>query len=276
VRPRPWQTLAAYAALCALMVFALGPFYWMLALSVRPSEIVFSTPPPLVYWDLTLDNYRTVIESTPFVRMFLNSLGVSIATTAVTLLFAAMAAHSLARLRFRGRLLISRGVLITYIFPQILLVVPLFVAMVNLRLANSYLGLVLTYLTFSFPFAMWMLTAYFQTIPVELEEAALIDGASRFTVFCRIVLPLAKPGIAAAGIFTFIHAWNEFLYALVLMNAEEKATLTIGLLRLLSSETLDWGAMLAATSMMVVPVVFAFLYYQRHLVSGLTAGATRG
>ena len=187
-----------------------------------------------------------------------------------------MAGHSLARLKFRGKALISRGVLVTYIFPQILLVVPLFIAMVNFGLVNTYTGLILTYITFSFPFGMWMLTAYFQTIPVDLEEAAMLDGASKFTIFWKIVLPLSKPGLAAVGIFTFIHAWNEFLYALVLLNTDRKVTLSIGLFRMLGGETVNWGEVMAATSMMVAPVLFVFMLFERHLVGGLTAGATKG
>ena len=208
--------------------------------------------------------------------MFINSLFISIVTTIVTVVFSAMAGHSLARLKFRGKTVISRGVLITYLFPQILLVVPLFVAMVNLGLVDTYFGLILTYMTFSFPFGMWMLTAYFQTIPVDLEEAALLDGASRLTIFLKIVLPLSRPGLAAVGIFTFIHAWNEFLYALVLLNSDEKLTLSIGLYRMLDSETVDWGEILAATSMIVAPVLVVFMFFERHLVGGLTAGATKG
>ena len=268
--------IAAYIALSAISLFAVFPLYWTLTSSLRPRNILFSAPPP--YHPLFLDFgfYEKVFVATPLVRMFFNSLFVSVATTAITVIVCAMAGHSLARMRFRGKILISRGVLITYVFPQILLVVPLFVAVVRLGLANTFTGLILTYLTFSFPFGMWMLTAYFQTIPVDLEEAALIDGASRLQIFLKIVLPLSKPGLAAVGIFTFIHAWNEFLYALVLLSSETKATMSIGIFRLLGGESVDWGAVLAATSMMVIPVLVMFLFYERHLVGGLTAGATRG
>ena len=266
----------AYAALAVVAVFAVFPLYWTITSSLRARTELYETPPALHPFFLDFFYYDRVFENTPFVQMFFNSLYISLATTALTVALSAMAGHSLARMRFRGKLLITRGVLIAYIFPQILLVVPLFVAVVRLGLANTHTGLILTYMTFSFPFGLWMLTAYFQTIPVDLEEAALLDGATRFQVFTRIVLPLSKPGLAAVGIFTFIHAWNEFLYALVLLNSERKATLSVGIFRLLGGEAVDWGAVLAASTMMVIPVLAVFMYYERHLVGGLTAGATRG
>jgi len=248
----------------------------MVASSLRTPQMLVSTPPPLFTLENSFTTYTNVLQKTPFLRMFLNTMFISLVTTFLTVVLSAMAGHSLARLKFRGKALISRGVLVTYIFPQILLVVPLFVAMVNLGLVNTYTGLILTYITFSFPFGMWMLTAYFQTIPVDLEEAAMLDGASKFTIFWKIVLPLSKPGLAAVGIFTFIHAWNEFLYALVLLNSDRKLTLSIGLFRMLGGETVKWGEILAATSMMVAPVLVVFMFYERHLVGGLTAGATKG
>ncbi len=268
--------IGSYAALTIVSLFSMFPLYWMVASSVRPRNVLLETPPPYFTTDFDPAAYVNIWTNTPFGQMFLNSLFISIVTTMITVVFSAMAGHSLARLKFRGKTVISRGVLITYLFPQILLVVPLFVAMVNLGLIDTYFGLILTYMTFSFPFGMWMLTAYFQTIPVELEEAALMDGASRLKIFIRIVLPLSRPGLAAVGIFTFIHAWNEFLYALVLLNSDDKLTLSIGLYRMLDSETVDWGEILAATSMIVAPVLVVFLFYERHLVGGLTAGATKG
>ena len=268
--------IGSYVALAIVSLFSMFPLYWMVASSVRPRNVLLTTPPPYFTTDFDASAYVNIWTNTPFGQMFINSLFISIVTTIVTVVFSAMAGHSLARLKFRGKTVISRGVLITYLFPQILLVVPLFVAMVNLGLVDTYFGLILTYMTFSFPFGMWMLTAYFQTIPVDLEEAALLDGASRLTIFLKIVLPLSRPGLAAVGIFTFIHAWNEFLYALVLLNSDEKLTLSIGLYRMLDSETVDWGEILAATSMIVAPVLVVFMFFERHLVGGLTAGATKG
>ena len=272
----PIAKLGAYVALAAVSVFAVFPLYWTITSSLRARSDLYAAPPALHPFFFDVVFYERVFVNTPFGRMFFNSMFISLATTALTVALSAMAGHSLARMRFRGKILITRGVLITYVFPQILLVVPLFVGIVRMGLANTYTGLILTYMTFSFPFGMWMLTAYFQTIPRDLEEAALLDGATRLQVFTRIVLPLSKPGLAAVGIFTFIHAWNEFLYALVLLSSERKATLSVGIYRLLGAEAIDWGAVLAATTMMVLPVLAVFMVFERHLVGGLTAGATKG
>ena len=266
----------AYAGLFAFAVFAVFPLYWTITSSLRARNELFASPPALHPFFFDVVFYDRVFVNTPFGTMFFNSMFISLATTLLTVIVSAMAGHSLARMRFRGKMLITRGVLIAYILPQILLLVPLFVVIVRMGLANTFTGLILTYMTFSLPFGIWMLTAYFKTIPIDLEEAALLDGASRFQVFTRIVIPLSKPGLAAVGIFTFIHAWNEFLYALVLLSSEKKATLAVGIYRLLGSEAVDWGAVLAATTMMVLPVLVVFMVFERHLVGGLTAGATKG
>ena len=268
--------IGAYAGLVAFAVFAVFPLYWTITSSLRSRNDLFASPPELHPFFFDVVFYDRVFVNTPFGTMFFNSMYISLMTTALTVAVSAMAGHSLARMRFRGKMLITRGVLIAYIFPQILLLVPLFVVIVRMGLANTFTGLIMTYMTFSLPFGIWMLTAYFKTIPIDLEEAALLDGASRFQVFTRIVLPLSKPGLAAVGIFTFIHAWNEFLYALVLLSSEKKVTLPVGIFRLLGAEAVDWGAILAATTMMVLPVLLVFMVFERHLVGGLTAGATKG
>ncbi len=268
--------IGAYVGLVAFAVFAVFPLYWTITSSLRSRNDLFASPPELHPFFFDVVFYDRVFVNTPFGTMFFNSMYISLVTTALTVAVSAMAGHSLARMRFRGKMLITRGVLIAYIFPQILLLVPLFVVIVRMGLANTFTGLIMTYMTFSLPFGIWMLTAYFKTIPIDLEEAALLDGASRFQVFTRIVLPLSKPGLAAVGIFTFIHAWNEFLYALVLLSSEKKVTLPVGIFRLLGAEAVDWGAILAATTMMVLPVLLVFMAFERHLVGGLTAGATKG
>ena len=265
-----------YSLLTFFSIFALFPLYWMVASSIRPYIIVYQTPPLLFSRELDFSAYKMVLTLTPFIKMFWNSLYVSVLTTIICTLFSAMAGHSLARMKFKGKKLITRGVLIAYIFPQILLVLPLYVLLVRFSLGNSHLGLILTYMTFSFPFCVWMLTAYFLTIPEDLEEAAYIDGASKFRVFTTIILPLSKPGLAAAAIFTFIHAWNEFLYALVFLNSDSKATLSVGIYRLMSGEIFDWQAILASSTMMVFPILIIYLFLQKYIVTGLTAGATKG
>ena len=265
-----------YALLVIFSIFSIFPLYWMIASSIRPYAEVYQTPPLLFSSNIDFTAYETVLKLTPFIKMFWNSFYISIITTIICTIFSAMAGHSLARMKFRGKKIITRGVLIAYIFPQILLVLPLYVLLVRFGLGNSHFGLILTYMTFSFPFCVWMLTAYFLTIPEDLEEAAYIDGASKFRVFTTIILPLSKPGLAAAAIFTFIHAWNEFLYALVFLNSDSKATLAVGIYRLMSGEIFDWQAILASSTMMVFPILVIYLFLQKYIVTGLTAGATKG
>ena len=265
-----------YILLGLFSIFSIFPLYWMVASSIRPYTEVYQTPPLLFTTNLDFSAYKTVLTLTPFIKMFWNSLYISIVTTIICTIFSAMAGHSLARMKFKGKKLITRGVLVAYIFPQILLVLPLYVLLVRFGLGNSHFGLILTYMTFSFPFCVWMLTAYFLTIPEDLEEAAYIDGASKFRVFTTIILPLSKPGLAAAAIFTFIHAWNEFLYALVFLNSDSKATLAVGIYRLMGGEIFDWQAILASSTMMVFPILIIYLFLQKYIVTGLTAGATKG
>lgn len=270
------KDILTYAILCVISLLSVFPLYWMVVSSIRPAMELLMPDSGLIPSRLTLDSYKRVIFNSPFFRFLKNSLVVTICTLAITLTFSSMAAHSLARMDFRGKDLISRGILLAYVFPQIVMVVPLFVAIVKMGLANSYLGLIITYITCTFPFATWMLTAYFHTIPKELEEAALIDGASNFQVFFKITLPLARPGLVSAAVFTFIQAWNEFLYALVILNSESRKTLSVGLYGLIGGEIMTWGEVLSMCTLMVIPTMVFFVLVQKHLVEGLTAGAVKG
>ncbi len=277
MQKRPFlTTLLLYVGVLSFVIFSIGPVYWMVASSIRPTDELLVTRPALFSLNVVLDSYVDVFRYTNYLTMLWNSFINALVTTILTTALGAMAAYALVRLKIKGRVLLTRSVLISYLFPQVLLVVPVFMIAVQLGFVNTFHGLIFIYVTFSLPFTIWMLVAYFQTMPLDLEESAMVSGATRFQAFWYVVLPMSRPGLAAAGIFTFIHAWNEFLYALVLLNSDDKATLAIGLVRLLSSETLNWSALMAASSMMVVPVIAAFLFYQRNLVDGLTAGATKG
>jgi multiple sugar transport system permease protein len=274
---RPFlTTVLLYVGVLSFVIFSIGPVYWMIASSIRPTGELLVTQPALFSPNVVFDSYVDVFLYTNYLTMLWNSFINAVVTTILTTALGAMAAYALVRLKIKGRVLLTRSVLIAYLFPQVLLVVPVFMIAVQLGLVNTFHGLIFIYVTFSLPFTIWMLVAYFQSMPLDLEESAMVSGATRFQAFWYVVLPMSRPGLAAAGIFTFIHAWNEFLYALVLLNSDDKATLAIGLVRLLSSETLNWSALMAASTMMVVPVIAAFLFYQRNLVDGLTAGATKG
>jgi ABC-type glycerol-3-phosphate transport system permease component len=274
-RTHGW-TIIAYGFCLAIAIFALAPLVLMTFSSFKPYEELYNFPPSLSIGTLGLQYYKKVLFSSPFPQFMANSLIVSILSTLLSVMFAAMAGWSLARARFRGRSIILNSVLMAYLFPQVLIVLPLFTAIAKIGLSNTYTGLVLAYVTFTFPFSTWMLTAYFAKVPVEIEEAGRVDGASNFTVFVKLVLPLAAPGIVTVAIFSFINAWNEFLYALVIIGGGDKRTLPVGLFSFVGGEFAQWGEMMAATSLTMLPTLILFLFIQRRLVGGLTVGAVKG
>ncbi|RYE74753.1 MAG: carbohydrate ABC transporter permease [Hyphomicrobiales bacterium] len=274
MRNRGW-TLTAYAGCALLAVFALAPLLWMIFSSLKPYEELYNFPPSFNLSSLGLHYYEKVLLSSPFPQFLANSLIVCVVSTLISVLFAATAGWSLARARFRGQWLILNTVLLAYLFPQALIVLPLFTAIAKMGLANTYLGLILAYVTFTFPFSTWMLTAYFAKVPIEIEEAGRVDGASNLIIFYRLVLPLAAPGIVTVAIFSFINAWNEFLYGLVILGGGEKRTLPVGLYNFVGGEFAQWGEMMAATSLTMLPTLLLFLFIQRRLVGGLTAGAVK-
>jgi ABC-type glycerol-3-phosphate transport system permease component len=276
ISARSGWTAASYTLCGSVALFALLPLAWMIFSSLKPYEDLYRFPPTYGVGTLSLHYYAKVLSSTPFPQFLVNSLFVAVVSTALSVLFAAMAGWSLARARFRGRRLILNAVLLAYLFPQVLIVLPLFSAIAKLGLANTYLGVILAYVTFTFPFSTWMLTAYFAKIPIEIEEAGRVDGASNWAVFRRLVLPLAAPGIVTVSIFSFINAWNEFLYAFVILGGGDRRTLPVGLYNFVGGEFAQWGEMMAATSMTMLPTLILFLVIQRRLVGGLTTGAVRG
>lgn len=272
----PLATVVTYGVLVVLSVFAVFPLVWMLISSVKPFKEIYTFPPSFIPRDAGLHFYERVLGSTPFLTFVVNSTIVTTVATVIGVTFATMAGYGLARYRFRGSRLLSQSILFAYVFPPILLVVPLFAVVSRLGLANTYTGLVLAYVTLVFPFATWLLAAYFRTIPVEIEEAARIDGASNFMVLWRVALPIAAPGIVTAAMFSFINAWVEFLYALVILGGGERRTLSVGLYDFVGGEFAQYGDLMAASAMTLAPMLVFFLIIQRRLVGGLTQGAVRG
>jgi ABC-type glycerol-3-phosphate transport system permease component len=260
----------------AIVVVCIFPIYWMVTSAFRTYANLTTDSPSLFPKPLSLQYIQTVLKYTPFFMYLKNSLVVCIGTVLINLIIGSMAAHSLARMRFRGKAILARGILLAYVFPKMVIIVPLFVVIAKLHILNTYIGLILTYVVFTFPFSVWMLTAYFKKIPKELEECAHIDGASNLRTYVQIVLPLSAPGLAASAIFTFVATWKEFLYAFLLLNAENRRTLTVGLYGFIGAEVMEWGETLAFSTLMVVPVIIFFLFVQRSFIQGLTAGAVKG
>jgi multiple sugar transport system permease protein len=272
---RGWYALG-YVLLAILSAWTIFPFYWQLATSLRQDVDLYSTSLALVPTALTLDHYARVLgPGSPFAGQFVNSTIVGIAVTAAAVAIGAIAAYALSRLRFFGRGALARLLVYAYLAPGTMLFIPLFVMMNNLGLRDSLVGLVLAHLTFSVPFAAWLLMGYFRSIPVELEEAAMVDGASRLDALLRIVLPLSGPALVVVAVFAFTLSWNEFLYAFVLIQTPSRMTAPIGLFSYLNGDTTYWGQMMAAATIMSVPPLLLYFFGQRWVISGWTAGAVK-
>ncbi|HYI12270.1 MAG TPA: carbohydrate ABC transporter permease [Thermoanaerobaculia bacterium] len=261
--------------LAALVAFTLFPFLWGLLGSLRPESELFGGA-TLLPRALTLAHYRALFEERAFWVPIRNSLVVAATTTLFCIAAGSTAAYALARLRFRGRRMILGFILAVTMFPQISIVGPLFLLLRTLRLIDTYPGLILPYLTFAMPLTVWLLVGYFRQIPVELEEAARIDGASRLGVLLRIVLPLAVPGIATTAILTFIYCWNEFLFALSFTLGADRQTVPVAIALFRGRYEVPWGQILAAAMVTTAPVALLVLAAQRRIVQGLTSGAVKG
>jgi ABC-type glycerol-3-phosphate transport system permease component len=259
----------------ALLLAIVVPFYWAVVASLTPEARLFQQP-SLLPLHPVLTHYRALFAERDFWLPVRNSLVVAGATTAICVALGGVCAYALARLRFRGKSVVLGLVLAVSMLPQISVVPPLFLALRRLHLIDTYPGLVLPYLTFAMPLAIWLLAGFFRQLPAELEEAALVDGASRFRVLREIVLPLAMPGLAATAIVTFVYAWNEFLFALAFTLGPERQTVPVAIALFRGRYQVPWGQILAAAIVATAPVAGLVLAFQRRIVQGLTAGAVKG
>jgi ABC-type glycerol-3-phosphate transport system permease component len=270
------SSAAEWTLRIGLFVFCAFPLYWMLVSSLKVSHELLASPPTFWPHEWDLRAYRTLFYETNFWKYFQNTIVVSAITTVIVVTAGVIGAYSLTRYAFPGRTLVARVTLLAYMFPPIIMLVPLFLLARQFGLVNSLLGLALTYISFALPYALWILRAFFQSIPVELEHAALIDGANRAQALCYVVAPLALPGIIATAIFTFIVAWNDFLFALVLIGKDELKTLAIGINDFFHMAVVDWGLIMAAGVMVTIPALVFFVAIQRYLIAGWGAGGVKG
>ncbi|HEX6234619.1 MAG TPA: carbohydrate ABC transporter permease [Jiangellaceae bacterium] len=274
-RRRRLVSVLTYLAALLVAVFSVFPLFWMVLTSVKPrSEII--TPEP-VWWpsSFEFDRYPYVLEA-GFTTYLRNSLLVAAGTTVVGLVVATFAGYALARFKLPLRRYLVLLILATQLFPLVVLLIPLFIVMRNLGLLGSLWGLVIAYLAFITPLTIWILRGFFLSIPVDLEEAAQIDGCTRFGAMWRVILPLAGPGVAASAIFAWIAAWNEFLMALTFIRGDAQRTLPVALAQFAGLEQTDHGAIMAASTMFTVPVVIFFLFVHKRLTTGMVAGAVKG
>jgi multiple sugar transport system permease protein len=276
-RARPLTRTLQYAALGAYLLFLGFPLVWMLSTSFKPPPELVRLHPSLIPESPTVDNYVQAFTEQALGRAALNSLQVSLASAVLTVLLAVPAAYALARFRTRLRGVALGWVLVSQLFPFVLLVIPLFLILREVGLANSHAGLVLVYVVWSLPFALWLLQGFVRSIPRELEEAAATDGATRLQILRRVVAPLLAPGVVATALFAFISAWNEFFFALVLLKTPDLATLPVMLARFVGAEGVARLGPLAAGSLLAtLPSLLFFALIQRRLAAGLLAGAVKG
>lgn len=253
------------------------PLVWMVITSVKPQFELFRIPPTFWPEQITFEHYARLLWDTPFLLYMRNSLVLSTATTLLVVTVATLGAHSLVRFRYRGRERLAQLVLFTYLLPSVVLILPLYLMMVWLGIANSLLSLVIAYTTFALPYALWLLRSFMQGIPDDLENAALVDGATRMGAFFDVILPQALPGIISTSLFTFILSWNEYLYALVLVNTDAARPLTTGVMSMLiSAFNIEWSLLMAASVMMSLPLIIIFAFLQKFLTRGFGAGGVKG
>lgn len=275
-RPSPVLTIGKYAALAFYLIFALFPLYWLVKISTTPDQLVFTEGTALWPSETTLGNFRTVIFHTDFLAYFGNSLTVSLGTAAATTLIAAGAGYAFSRFNFGGKRVIIALMLVTQMFPLLMIIAPIYKIVAAMGLLNSLTSLIIVYTAFNVPFATFLMQSFFDGIPKDLEEAAMMDGCTRFQALRKVIFPLTLPGLGATLGFVFTAAWSELLFALMLISRNEAMTFPVGLLTFVSKFSVDWGQMMAAGVLALIPSCLFFIFIQRYLVQGLTSGAVKG
>jgi multiple sugar transport system permease protein len=277
---RGWM-IATYIGLVIFLIWTLVPFLWMLLASLKTNKEIyddFTLVPKHLYFGHYVDLLRGSggsKASGSFRQWLLNSTYISVTVTALSVALGALAAYSITRLHFTGRAMLARGLIFTYLIPNSLLFIPLFTIVARLHLVDTLQAMMLVYPTFTLPFCTWMMASYFRSIPIELEEAARVDGCTRIGSLFKVVLPLAAPAVAVVAIFAFTQSWNEFLYALVFTNSLSSRTVTVGLTQMLGEDVFFWGQMMAGALITAVPPVVLYMVAQRFVIRGLAAGGVK-
>ncbi len=272
------RTLLRTGAILALIVgavFAGFPVFWMLSSSFKSNSEIFLSPPQVITEHFSPDAYNSIFSDSEKVRFFINSYIVALSVTALTLLVAILAGYAFSRFDFPGKRILNVAILSVQAVPPITLLIPYFGLMVTLQLYNTYWALIFTYMVFTLPYAIIMMTGYFNTLPRELDEAVKVDGAGSFTALWRVLVPISIPGLVSVGIYTFMIAWNEYLFALTLTRTVDMRTVPIGIQLLMGQHSYEWNQMMAMSILGCVPVLVLFLFFQRFFIGGMTAGSVK-
>ena len=264
-----------YLSLSAIFIVFFFPFFWIITSAFKSPQEIIQKQSTIIPKSFTLEHFDKILFSSDFLIYLKNSLIVSFSSMIIAVFLSILAAYGLHKLKFYGNKLVERSLLITYAFPGVILLIPMYLMLGKIGLLNSYFALILINVTFSTPFAVWMLKAFFKTIPNEIEEAASIDGASKIIILSKIILPLALPGIASVSIFCFIISWTEYMFASIMISGNDLKTLPVGLASIVGQYQIDWGFLLAGATLASLPVIILFLFVGKYFVSGLTDGAVK-
>ena len=262
-------------SLFLIIIIFFFPFFWIITSSFKSPEEIIATSPTIIPRSFTLEHYNKILFNSDFFIYLKNSLIVSFSSMVISIILSVSAAYGLHKLKFYGNKFVEYSLLVTYAFPGVILLVPIYLLFAKVNLLNSYFALIIVNVLFATPFAVWILKAFFKLIPNEIEEAAYIDGASRYIVISRIIVPLAAPGIASVAIFCFIISWTEYLFASILISGDDLKTLPVGLAGIVGQYQIDWGFLLSGAVLASLPVILLFLFIGKYFISGLTEGAVK-
>lgn len=275
VRKKFWKLLA-FMVIAFFLISALLPAYWMIISSLKTKQELFVATNPLWVMKPTFNEYTSLFELTSFPRWFFNTISVSLGATLISIAFGGMAAYGISRTPSKFAIRITQLTLLTYLIPRAMFAIPFYIMLNQIGLLNTKIGLVMSYLTFTLPFTIWLLIGFFEGIPKELDDAAYVDGCTRLGILIRIILPLAGPGMVATAIYCLAEAWNEFLYPLALLQTQEDTVLTVGIASLRQGDVFAWGQIMAAGVLATLPIMFFFMKIYNRVVGGLAAGAVKG
>jgi ABC-type glycerol-3-phosphate transport system permease component len=267
--------LTLYAAAIVIAIYSALPIYWMFISSLREPTSLLSTV-SLLPGPFTLEYYRNLLELTDYPTHFLNSVIVAVVTVIVTMIFSVMIAYAVTRQRIRGKKLIVGAMLYAYMFPPLLIAIPMFTIFARLGLSDTLVGLIVSHLTLTLPLGVWFLWGFFKGMPFELEEAAMVDGCTRLGAFLRVVLPLSLPGLITVAIFSFLLSWTDYTFALIMIGSDANKTLPVGLASMVGSFDLRWGEIMAGSTLIALPLFAAFALLTQYFIQGLGAGAVKG